>query len=117
MKTYQICSSGRLSAKEIEALISLGKGDSVDYDASLTWVDLFITQAKKNPDKVAVADRDTQLTYSELDRRSNILAQVLIDRGVVPDDFVAVMLERTVRFPIAVLAIHKAGAAYVPIDL
>ncbi|MCF0172555.1 MAG: amino acid adenylation domain-containing protein, partial [Bacteroidales bacterium] len=117
MKNSEIHSSETMSAKEIEALIALGKGPQVDYDAALTWVDLFIARAKDDPGKVAVADRDTHLTYAELDRRSDILAHVLIERGVQADDFVAVMLERTVRFPLAVLAIHKAGAAYVPIDL
>ena len=77
----------------------------------------FEQQARKTPDSLAVADATDSLTYGELSHRSNILAHRLIESGVKPGDFVAVMLERTIAFPLAVLAIHKAGAAYVPIDL
>ena len=102
---------------EEQSLVALGRGEHLDYDTTQTWVDLFMAQAAKTPDALAVADRDTSLTYAELDRKSNALAHILIEKGVQPGDFVAVMLDRTVRFPLAVLAIHKAGAAYVPIDL
>ncbi|MGX8697857.1 MAG: non-ribosomal peptide synthetase, partial [Prevotella sp.] len=56
------------------------------------------------------------LTYAEMDRYSNALAHQLIDYGVQPNDFVCVMLDRFKEFPLAVLSIHKAGAAYTPLD-
>ena len=51
-----------------------------------------------------------------MDRYSNALAHQLIDFGVQPNDFVCVMLDRFKEFPLSVLAIHKAGAAYTPLD-
>ena len=47
---------------------------------------------------------------------ANAMARILTEKGVKPNDFVAVKLDRTVQFPLAALAIHKAGAAYVPVD-
>lgn len=109
--------SKMITEAEVSELLELGRGERLEYDTSETWVDLFVRQARLTPGAVAVADRDGHLTYAELDGRSNALASKLIGMGVKPNDFVALMLERTVRFPLAVLAVHKAGAAYVPIDL
>ena len=106
-----------VSDEERDALIQLGTGKHLDIDPQMTFVKAFEQQARKTPDSLAVADATDSLTYSELSRRSNILAHRLIASGVKPNDFVAVMLERTIAFPLAVIAIHKAGAAYVPIDL
>jgi amino acid adenylation domain-containing protein len=57
------------------------------------------------------------MTYGELSHHSDVLAHQLIACGVCPNDFVVVKVDHTIDFPLAVLAIHKAGAAYVPIDL
>ena len=56
------------------------------------------------------------LSYSELDRRANQLAHLLMARGVRTGDRVAVCLDRTVEMPVALAAVLKAGAAYVPLD-
>ena len=106
-----------VSDQERDALIQLGTGDHLDIDPQMTFVKAFEQRASQHPDRLAVADATHRMTYGELSRRSNILARRLIDCGVKPGDFVAVMLERTIAFPLAVIAIHKAGAAYVPIDL
>ena len=106
-----------VSDEERDALIQLGTGEHLDIDPTMTFVKAFEQQARKTPDNLAVADGTDSLTYSELSRRSDILAQCLIASGVKPGDFVAVMLDRTIDYPLAVIAIHKAGAAYVPIDL
>ncbi|MGX8696734.1 MAG: condensation domain-containing protein, partial [Prevotella sp.] len=106
-----------VSDEEREALIQLGTGKHLDIDPQMTFVKAFEACAHKNPDRLAVADATDNMTYSELSRRSNMLAHHLIESGVKPGDFVAIMLDRTIDFPLAVIAIHKAGAAYVPIDL
>ncbi|MCR5650212.1 MAG: amino acid adenylation domain-containing protein [Lachnospiraceae bacterium] len=102
---------------ELEELFALSEGERFDYDTSETWVDLFAAQAAKTPDRTAVAADNGSYTYAELNRQSDILAVSLIEAGVLPDDFVAVRLDRVKEFHLAVLAIHKAGAAYMPIDL
>ena len=106
-----------ISDEERNALVSLGAGKHLNIDPTMTFVKAFEQQARKTPESLAAADATDSLTYSELSRRSDILAHRLITCGVKPRDFVAVMLERTIAFPLAVIAIHKAGAAYVPIDL
>ena len=105
-----------VSDEEAERIIKIGTGKEIDVDLSKTFANLFTEQARRTPDAPAVVDRDSQLTYSEMDSYSNALARQLIDFGVQPNDFVCVMLDRFKEFPLAVLAIHKAGAAYTPLD-
>ncbi len=105
-----------VSDEEAERIIKLGTGKEIDVDLSKTFASLFTEQAKRTPDAPAVVDKENQLTYSEMDRYSNALAHQLIDFGVQPNDFVCVMLDRMKEFPLSVLAIHKAGAAYTPLD-
>lgn len=107
-----------LDKKELEEILKLSKGPELKYDASLTWLDLFEEQVKKDPGHIAVADEYGSLTYEELDRLSDELAAALVeDEKVKPDEFVAVRLDREKEFFVAVTAIFKAGAAYLPIDL
>ena len=105
-----------VSDEEAERIIKLGTGKEIDVDITKTFANLFTEQAKRTPDAPAVVDRDSQLTYGEMDRYSNALAHQLIDFGVQPNDFVCVMLDRKKEFPLSVLSIHKAGAAYTPLD-
>ena len=105
-----------VSDEEAKRIIEMGTGKEIDVDLSKTFANLFTEQAKHTPDAPAVVDKDSQLTYGEMDRYSNALARQLIDFGVQPNDFVCVMLDRFKEFPLAVLAIHKAGAAYTPLD-
>ena len=105
-----------VSDEETGRIIKMGTGKEIDVDLSKTFANLFTEQAQKTPDAPAVVDRDSQLTYSQMDRYSNALAHQLIDFGVQPNDFVCVMLDRFKEFPLSVLAIHKAGAAYTPLD-
>ena len=105
-----------VSDEEAERIIKIGTGKEIDVDLSKTFANLFTEQAKRTPDAPAVVDRDSQLTYGEMDHYSNALARQLIEFGVQPNDFVCVMLDRFKEFPLAVLSIHKAGAAYTPLD-
>ncbi|MGX8696153.1 MAG: condensation domain-containing protein, partial [Prevotella sp.] len=88
-------------------LIELGTGKHIDIAPHMTFVKAFERRASQHPDNLAVADASDSLTYGELLRRSNILAHRLIESGIKPGDFVAVMLDRTIDYPLAVLAIHK----------
>jgi amino acid adenylation domain-containing protein len=78
--------------------------------------DLFEAQVDTAPNAVAVIFEDKQLTYRELNRRANQLARYLIKLGVGPETLVAVCMERSVEMVAGLLAILKAGAAYVPVD-
>ncbi len=73
-------------------------------------------QTALRPEAVAVESGSTQLSYGKLNARANQLARHLRAKGVGPDTWVGVFLERSVEMVVALLAIHKAGGAYVPLD-
>lgn len=77
----------------------------------------FRHQAARTPEAVAVAGAGVELTYGELDRRSDAWAAALVAHGVWPGDRVLVCLERSVSLVVGLLAILKASAAYLPVDL
>ncbi|MGW6789411.1 amino acid adenylation domain-containing protein [Streptomyces chartreusis] len=79
--------------------------------------ELFAEQAARTPDAVAVVDGKRNLTYAELDADADRLAGHLIGRGVGRGDRVAVLMERSADLLTALLAIWRAGAAYVPVDV
>ncbi len=106
-----------LNAEWSEKTMAVSSGEMVDYDKNLTFVQAFMNIAKQNPDKIAVSDITRSLTYAELDGCTNALAFHLLQAGVMPNDFVGVMVDRSVWFTMSVLAIHKVGAAYTPLDV
>ncbi|GGN85414.1 hypothetical protein GCM10010112_65810 [Actinoplanes lobatus] len=77
---------------------------------------LFRNVARRRPDRVAIIDRDSTLTYQELDQASDRLAARLQERGVRPGDYVGLLLGRSAQVPVGILAVLKTGAAYVPLD-
>jgi amino acid adenylation domain-containing protein len=96
-----------------------------EYPAGKTIHELFARQAAVTPDGAALVgaglralpDRVMQhLTYKELNRKSDQVAQALKEKGVLADDIVAIMVKRSVEMIIGILGILKAGGAYLPID-
>ncbi|ANN17190.1 non-ribosomal peptide synthetase [Amycolatopsis orientalis] len=81
-----------------------------------TVLDVFRAHVARAPHATALVFRDTVLDFTELDERSDRLAGHLIARGAGPERVVAVVLPRSVESVIAVLAIFKAGAVYLPVD-
>jgi amino acid adenylation domain-containing protein len=78
--------------------------------------DLFQQQVARTPDAIAVAFDSERLTYQELNARANQLAHYLICQGVEPDTLVGLEMERSIEMVVGLLAIHKAGGAYLPLD-
>ncbi|MCR8642843.1 amino acid adenylation domain-containing protein [Paenibacillus sp. N1-5-1-14] len=73
-------------------------------------------QVSRTPKRVAVTFEQQQLTYDELNERANRLAHMLIAQGVGPERIVGILLPRSIDMIVAVLAVHKTGAAYMPLD-
>jgi amino acid adenylation domain-containing protein len=78
--------------------------------------ELFEEQAERTPENVAVVYEDEQLTYRELNEKSNQLAHYLRKLGVGPEVLVGICVERSVEMVVGLLGILKAGGAYVPLD-
>jgi amino acid adenylation domain-containing protein/non-ribosomal peptide synthase protein (TIGR01720 family) len=76
----------------------------------------FVEAARRHPDRIAVTDRHRSFRYSELDAKSAGLAASLSASGVRPGDIVAICLDRSIDMIAAVLAVLRAGAAYLPLD-
>ncbi|WP_329015247.1 non-ribosomal peptide synthetase [Streptomyces sp. NBC_01601] len=85
-------------------------------DAPLSLLDLFARTVTRHPDRRAVSDRDTVLTYRELDRRADAVAALLAAWGIGPGDRVGLCTGRSVDVFTAILGVLKAGAAYVAVD-
>jgi len=73
--------------------------------------------AKRNPQKIAVTFLDRNLTYAELERRANKLANHLLETGIRKNDSVGIWMERSEQYIVAILGIQKAGGVYVPMDM
>jgi len=84
--------------------------------AGKTLPALFGEQAARSPDATAVVCGTDRLSYAELDAASSRLARLLVKRGAGPGLVVGLMLDRSVQMIVTVLAVIKAGAAYLPID-
>ena len=112
----RLCELQILTDDEQQAILALGTGEQLDYDRTETIVNLFHRQALLRPENIAVVDEVSEITYAELDRKSDLLATALRTAGVSTDTFVAIMLPRRKEFLIAVFAVFKAGGAYIPLD-
>ncbi len=104
-----------LTAQEQERVRSLQTGPAAPPPAG-TVVDLFQEQQRRTPRAPAVLHRGAVLDYTELNSRANRLARLLVARGAGPETVVALALPRTPDALVALLAVLKAGAAYLPID-
>ena len=78
--------------------------------------ELFEEQAERNPDKVALIYQGSEITFRELNTRANQLCHYLKSRGIGPDVFVGICVERSAEMVVGLLGILKTGGAYVPLD-
>ncbi|WLQ39044.1 amino acid adenylation domain-containing protein [Streptomyces laculatispora] len=110
LHTYDV-----LTPAERTRLTTWGTGPVEELPES-TLPELFEQWVRRTPKAPAVRDADTTLTYDELDARAAALADHLTAQGIGPEDRVAVALPRTHRLVVALLAVLKTGAAFVPLD-
>ncbi|MGG3284410.1 amino acid adenylation domain-containing protein [Paenibacillus solani] len=105
-----------VTEQEKQQLLEDFNRTEADYSRHLTLQAQFEQKAAEHPDRVAVVFEDDQLTYRELNERANQFARVLQDKGAQKGQFVAIMVDRSIEMIVSVLAVLKAGAAYLPID-
>ncbi|MGC2781044.1 MAG: amino acid adenylation domain-containing protein, partial [Bradyrhizobium sp.] len=105
-----------LSRAERHRLIVEWNATAADHPSDKCLHELFAAQVGRTPDAVAVMFEGEQLSYRELDGRSNQLAHYLRRLGVGPEVVVGLCIERSLDMVIALLGILKAGGAYLPLD-
>jgi non-ribosomal peptide synthetase component F len=105
-----------LDAEERQQLLAGWNDPTVSYRQQACLHDLFAAQAARTPDAVAVVFEDQEISYGELERRSNQLAHHLQKLGVGPDTVVGLLAKRSIELVIGLLGILKAGGAYLPLD-
>ena len=105
-------------SKEEEAKLLYEFNDAtVAYPSTETIDELFTKQATKTPNAIAVSYNETQLTYGELEARSNQFANFLqTAHNIEKGDVVAILLERSENLPAVILGTLKVGATYLPLD-
>ena len=104
-----------LSAAEWQQCVEWNE-TATSYPLEQCLPQLFEAQVARTPDAVAAISEHEQLTYRDLNRRANRLAHVLIEQGVGPDVIVALLSNRNLDLLTAMLAVFKAGGAYLPLD-
>ncbi|MEW6735521.1 MAG: amino acid adenylation domain-containing protein, partial [Acidobacteriota bacterium] len=105
-----------LSAAEQEQLLVTWNNTKFDYSKVNSIQKLFELQVERTPDAIALVWQEQQLSYRELNIRINQLAHHLRGIDTVTNSIIGVFMQRCLELPIAVLAIMKAGATYLPLD-
>lgn len=89
----------------------------VEYDKNITVHKIFEERAKIFGSKTAIIFGEQSATYQEINNKANRLAKLLCQKGIQENDIVAVYMKRSIHMVISILAILKAGAAYMPMVL
>jgi amino acid adenylation domain-containing protein len=112
----RISDVGLLGAEERHRLLVEWNGVAADYPRAECLHGLFAVQAARTPEAVAIVCEDACVTYGELDRRANRLANHLRELGVGPEVVVGLCVERSPEMVVGLLGILKAGGAYLALD-
>ncbi len=112
----KICEIDLLSEGERNQILYEFNNTEADYPKDKTIQELFEEQVERTPNNTAVVFEDKELTYKELNEKSNQVARVLRDKGVKKDTIVGIMIERSIEMIVGIMGILKAGGAYLPID-
>ncbi|KPA18703.1 plipastatin synthase subunit D [Candidatus Magnetomorum sp. HK-1] len=105
-----------LTENELNTVLYNFNDTRTDYPDDKCIHQLFEEQVEKTPDSVAVIFEDKQLTYKELNEKSNQLGHYLKSLGVGPEILVGICVERSIEMIVGILGILKSGGAYVPLD-
>jgi amino acid adenylation domain-containing protein/non-ribosomal peptide synthase protein (TIGR01720 family) len=105
-----------LTLSEQQKLLIEWNNTKQEYSSDKCIHQLFEEQVEKTPDAIAIIFEEKKLTYHQLNQKANQLAHYLKSLGVKPDELIGICLERSIEMIVGLLAILKAGCAYVPLD-
>lgn len=111
-----ICEIQVASKEEQELILNKFNNTDADLFDANSVIQLFERQVEKNPDNVALVYNNDSITYKDLNIKANQLAFKLRSIGVKPNDYVALLAERSIEMVVGIYAVIKAGGAYVPVD-
>ena len=97
-------------------LLAFGNPAPIELPPDFSLLEAFARSVRDSPEKIAVRDRTHALTYEEINKASDLLAHHLSHAGATPGSLIPVCLHRSTQLLIALLAVLKTGAAYVPLD-
>lgn len=106
-----------MSKKEKDKILYEFNDTKVDYPKDKSVIELFEEQVEKTPDNIALIFEDKKITYKELNERANSLANYLIYNGIRVNDKIALLMKRSEKLIISLLAILKCRATYIPLDI
>ncbi|MEK3889669.1 amino acid adenylation domain-containing protein [Bacillus sp. FSL K6-3431] len=106
-----------ISTEEKQQILCDFNNTQTTFSNQLTISKLFELQVAKTPNNIAVVYKERSVTYKELDEMSNSLANVLLRKGVIKGEIVAMMTEPSIEMIVGIIAVLKAGGAYLPVDL
>ncbi|KYC36587.1 non-ribosomal peptide synthetase [Scytonema hofmannii PCC 7110] len=112
----RICELSPLTTPEREQLLVEWNQTRANYSQDASLHQLFEQQVEQSHDALALISQTEQLTYRQLNQRVNQLAHYLQKQGVTKGTLVAISLERSVEMVVGILAVLKAGGAYIPLD-
>ncbi len=105
-----------LTEGEQRQLLLEWNATTVAYTTNEPFNRLFEQQVERTPDAIAVVCGPLQLTYADLNQRANNLARLLIEQGIAAESVVGVLMSRDINLLTSILAVLKAGGAYLPLD-
>jgi amino acid adenylation domain-containing protein len=105
-----------LTESEESQLLVEWNSTARDYDLTTVYAQLFEKQVREHGHEIAVICQGKHLTYEELNQKANRLAHLLIEEGTGPETMVGLLATRSMDFVISMLAVFKAGGAYIPLD-
>ncbi len=105
-----------VTKEEFDEIVGLNNIE-VEIPENSSVIDVFQQQVKNTPDKVAISFEGTEITYKDLDIKSNNVANILVKNGVKKSDIVAIFMPKSLEFFINMIGILKAGATYLPLDI
>ena len=105
-----------ITSDEKNKILNKFNDTNLEFDFKKTLPEIFENRVNEIPDNIAVIYEDKKVSYSELNEKANIIANKIRELGIKPNEFVAIIAEKSIEAIYGILGVIKSGACYVPID-